>query len=402
MSASRVLVVLGGSQRGERTTSLLCSAGYEIHTVRRVEEAREILLIGEPLMDAVVGSGPGTPRLAALQQSVHDVDVHLSLLILMDDGGSVGSIVYDGKEVMVHGSMEITAALRFCVERTALRRRNRFLEARLSQVAREPEEDRVRETQDIAIFGLAKLVESRDSDTGAHLERMAEYSRILALELSTHPVFGGYINAEYAWDIWRSAPLHDIGKVGVPDAILLKPGKLDREEWAVMQAHSVIGGDTLREIETRLHYRSFLQMGRDIAYCHHEKWNGEGYPFGLCGEEIPLSARIVALADVYDALTSKRPYKEPFSHEKATSIVLEGRGSHFDPVICDAFVRVQDAFIAVATRHPQHVVEPHEGLGDVHKLEVARYRRRGRRLQALWRLVEEQVSGETRVTPGVP
>jgi response regulator RpfG family c-di-GMP phosphodiesterase len=402
MSTQRVLVVLGGDQATERTTNLIRGAGYELHVVRRVEEAREILLIGEPLMDAVVCAGLPVPKLAAMQQAVNDVEVHLSLLILMDEPSTVTSILYDSEEVLVRGSMEVTAALRFCIERTALRRRNRFLEARLSQVAREPVEERIRETQDVAIFGLAKLVESRDSDTGAHLERMAEYSRILAQELRNHPVFGGYVDQEYVWDIWRSAPLHDIGKVGVPDAILLKPGKLDADEWAVMQTHSVVGGDTLREIESRLHYRSFLQMGRDIAYCHHEKWSGEGYPFGLRGEEIPLSARIVALADVYDALTSKRPYKEPFSHEKATSIVLEGRASHFDPVICDTFLRVQDAFIAVATRHPQHVVEPHEGLRDVHKLEVARYRRKGRRMKALWQLVEGQVTGERQAAPGVP
>jgi len=392
MSAKHVLVVLGKGQGVDRTPSLLRGAGYELHTVRKVEEAREILLIGEPLMDAVVGAGVHASRLAAMRQAVQDVDVDLSLLLLMDEPDIVDSIVYDEEEVRIRGAMDVTAALRFCIERTALRRRNRFLEARLAQVAREPEEDRVRETQDAAIFGLAKLVESRDSDTGDHLERMAEYSRILASELRTHPVFGGYVNAEYTWDIWRSAPLHDIGKVGVPDSILLKPGKLDDEEWKVMRTHSVVGGDTLREIESRLHYRSFLQMGRDIAYCHHEKWNGEGYPFGLVGEEIPLSARIVALADVYDALTSKRPYKEPFSHEKATSIVLEGRDSHFDPAVCDAFLRVQDAFVAVATRHPQHMVEPHEGLRDVHRLEIARYRRKGRRLQALWRLVEEQTA----------
>lgn len=187
------------------------------------------------------------------------------------------------------------------------------------------------------IMGLAKLAEYRDEDTGSHLERMREYCRIIAEKLSKHPDFIGYIKEEYIEDLYQSAILHDIGKVAISDSVLLKPGKLSAEEFEVIKKHPVIGGDAIKNIEARINVQSFLTLGREIAYYHHEKWDGTGYPYGLKDNEIPLSARIVALADVYDALTSERPYKKAFSHEKAKQIILEGKGSHFDPVIVEAF-----------------------------------------------------------------
>jgi len=194
------------------------------------------------------------------------------------------------------------------------------------------------------ILGLAKLAECRDEDTGTHLERIGEYCRILAGYLAGLPQYEGYITEAYIADLYQSAILHDIGKVGVPDAVLLKPGKLTAEEFEVIKQHAVIGGDAIRNVEERIDIQSFLTLGKEIAYHHHEKWNGTGYPDGLEGEAIPLSARIVSLADVYDALTSERPYKAAFSHEKARAIIVEGRGSHFDPVIVDAFLAVERQF----------------------------------------------------------
>ncbi len=194
------------------------------------------------------------------------------------------------------------------------------------------------------ILGLAKLAEYRDEDTGAHLERIREYTRILAEELSRTSKYKEYINQEYIGDIYFSSILHDIGKVGIPDSILLKPAGLSKEEFEVIKRHSVIGGDVLSQVNAKVRGQSFLTIGTQIAYFHHEKWDGSGYPKGLKGEEIPLSARIVSLADVYDALTSKRIYKEAYSHDKALKIIEREAGKHFDPDVVEAFLANQDRF----------------------------------------------------------
>jgi len=188
------------------------------------------------------------------------------------------------------------------------------------------------------ILGLAKLAEYRDEATGAHLERIREYAIILTRELAQKPHYKGYITTQYINDIYFSSILHDIGKVGIPDSILLKPGMLSKEEFEVIKRHSTIGGDVLKQVSAKIKGRSFLTIGMHIAYFHHEKWNGTGYPNGLKKDAIPLSARIVALADVYDALTSIRSYKEAFSHEKAKEIIISESGKHFDPEIVDAFL----------------------------------------------------------------
>ena len=194
------------------------------------------------------------------------------------------------------------------------------------------------------ILGLAKLAEYRDEGTGTHLERIREYAKILAAELVRNPKYRKIITPEYIDDIYQSSILHDIGKVGIPDAILLKPGKLTDEELAVIKRHTQLGGDAIKAIEAQIEGRSFLKMGKEIAYNHHEKWDGSGYPRGLKGENIPLSARIVALADVYDALTTERFYKPAYSHQKSKQIIIDLKARHFDPAIVDAFLRLEDHF----------------------------------------------------------
>ena len=206
------------------------------------------------------------------------------------------------------------------------------------------------------ILGLAKLSEYRDEGTGKHLERIREYSRVIAEKMADLPKYKGYITEEYTEDIFRSSILHDIGKVGIPDSILLKPEELTQEEFEVIKTHTILGGDALNEIDARIEGKSFLTLGKEIAYYHHEKWDGTGYPKGLKGEEIPLSARMVALADVYDALTSKRLYKDAFSHEKARDIILKLSGTHFDPEIVDTFRLVEDDFRRI--RKELHGGEP--------------------------------------------
>ncbi|MDF2540342.1 MAG: metal dependent phosphohydrolase [Herbinix sp.] len=195
-----------------------------------------------------------------------------------------------------------------------------------------------------SILALAKMAEARDEDTGEHLDRMKIYSRVIAELLYEKNLFADEINAEYIDKIERFSPLHDIGKVGIRDGILLKPGKLTKEEFQEMKHHALYGAEVLRSAEMNIMKRgkSLFLLGIEIAEDHHEKWDGSGYPYGKKGNEIALSARIVALADVFDALTSRRPYKEPFSFEKSFDIIREGMGKHFDPVIAGVFLENED------------------------------------------------------------
>ncbi len=195
----------------------------------------------------------------------------------------------------------------------------------------------IQRARTVAIMGLAKLAEYRDNDTGSHLERIREYVRILAEGLRKTEKYSNYITPEYITDLYNSSILHDIGKVSTPDAILMKPGKLTFEEFEVIKQHTIVGGNALKAADTRVGDQSFLTLGRQIAYYHHESWNGKGYPEGIKGKDIPLSARIVALADVYDALTSPRVYKEAYSHEKAADIIFSEKEIKFDPDIVDIF-----------------------------------------------------------------
>lgn len=192
------------------------------------------------------------------------------------------------------------------------------------------------------IFGLAKLAEARDSDTGRHLERIQILCRRFSEELRKNPRFADQIDDQFCDMIFHASPLHDIGKVAIEDCILLKPGKLTAEEFEKMKLHTIIGASTLEEVQNRFPNNDFLNMGIQIARWHHEKWNGSGYPDGLNGEMIPLCARIMAIVDVYDAVRSKRVYKDPIPHEEACKIILRERGTHFDPAIIDVFVQLQD------------------------------------------------------------
>lgn len=206
------------------------------------------------------------------------------------------------------------------------------------------------ESRDLLIFSLAKLAEWRDSETGAHLERMREYSRMLAHQLSLTPKYRDVIDADYIRTIFITSPLHDIGKVGIPDQILLKPGRLTPEEYDVMKQHAMIGCNTLDAALQGHPSAGYLRLARDIARSHHERYDGTGYPDGLAGEDIPLCGRIVAVADVYDALTTKRVYKDAFPHETAREIILEGSGAHFDPDVVQAFLDREQDFIDVKER----------------------------------------------------
>jgi len=206
------------------------------------------------------------------------------------------------------------------------------------------------ETRDVAIFAMAKLAESRDPETGAHLERVRGYSRVLAQHLAGVERFQQEITPEFARLIYLTSPLHDIGKVGIPDVVLLKPGRLSDREFEIMKYHTTLGAQTLDAALRQFPGVKFLQMGRDIAASHHERFDGSGYPDGLKGDEIPLCGRIVALADVYDALTSKRVYKAAFAHDVARSMILTDAGTHFDPAIVDAFIQNENRFESIRSK----------------------------------------------------
>ena len=227
-----------------------------------------------------------------------------------------------------------------------LRDKNEFLELQVERRTRE-----VSAIQDVTILAMASLAETRDSDTGNHILRTQHYVKALALQLRQHPRFRAFLTESYIALLFKSAPLHDIGKVGIPDRILLKPGRLTPEEFEVMKTHTTLGCEAIMHAERALGTQvEFLTLAKEIAYSHQEKWDGSGYPQGLAGDAIPLSARLMALADVYDALIARRVYKAPMTHEQAVEIIRAGRGSHFDPDITDAFLVILDTFQAIAQR----------------------------------------------------
>lgn len=203
-------------------------------------------------------------------------------------------------------------------------------------------------TQDVTIYSLANLAETRDNETGGHIRRTQYYVKVLSETLRKHEKFRDILDDATIELIYKSAPLHDIGKVGVPDTILLKPAKLTSDEFEIMKKHTVYGRDALLKAEAGLGSNSFLRFAREIAYTHHEKWNGTGYPVALREEEIPVSGRIMAIADVYDALISKRVYKESMTHTRAREIITEGKGTHFDPIMVEAFLEIEEDFRQIA------------------------------------------------------
>jgi putative two-component system response regulator len=217
-------------------------------------------------------------------------------------------------------------------------------------------QDQIIVAQSATITAFCALAEARDNETGNHIKRTQNFVRCLAEELRKHPRHEDLLSSEYISLLYQSAPLHDIGKVAIPDHILLKPGPLTAEEWVTMRKHTTYGAEAIAAAEAHLegHGESFLRIAREISLYHHEKWDGSGYPHALEGEAIPLSARLMAVADVYDALTTRRVYKPPFPHEQAVSMITEGCGKHFDPLVIDVFLTIQDDFQAIAQQFADH------------------------------------------------
>ncbi len=265
-------------------------------------------------------------RIIPRDGSVHWVQVHI-LTEFNDEGIPLRS----------YGTLQDITAMKEAEDK--LEQYSKHLEDMVAAKVKETSE-----AQMATIFALVKFAESRDDETGAHIERTASFCRLLAEKARALPQYAKLITDEYLTAIYRASPLHDIGKVGISDLILLKPGKLTPEEFAIMKTHVEIGYQTLKSVDKRYMNNAFIQMGLDITRYHHEKWDGSGYLAELKGEQIPLSARIMALSDVYDALRSKRVYKPAYPHEKCLEIIQEGREKHFDPVLTDLFLEYHTEF----------------------------------------------------------
>ena len=283
------------------------------------------------------------------QDSTKDIPIiFLTAKVQEDDetkGLALGAVDYITKPISPAILKErVKNHLLLKASRDLMERQNEILEERVIERT-----NQLAELQDVAMVAMGALAESRDPETGNHIRRTQHYVRVLAEALSKMPLYKQQLTPEVITAMYKSAPLHDIGKVGIADNILLKPGKLTEEEFEIMKKHAAYGRDAIVAAEKSIEVAdNFLTFAKEIAYSHHEKWDGTGYPEGLVAEDIPLSARLMAIADVYDALISSRVYKPAFSHEKAVAIIAEGRANHFDPSMVDCFLTITDEFNAIA------------------------------------------------------
>ncbi len=259
--------------------------------------------------------------------------------------GAVDYITKPINPVILMARVQTHLALKHA--RSSLEKQNDILEGQVRQRTKQLET-----LQDAIIIAMASLAETRDNETGHHIRRTQYYVRELAQHLALNPCYAPQLDPKTIDLIYKTAPLHDIGKVGVPDRILLKPGRLTPEEFDEMKRHTIYGRNTILAAEKTMGMQiDFLVTARDIAYFHHEKWDGSGYPEGISGEDIPVCARLMAIADVYDALISRRPYKEPIPHEEAIDIIVKGSGTHFDPDVIKALLEVKDEFAYIAEKY---------------------------------------------------
>ena len=340
---------------------------YQVKVANNGEKALRIAGGDNPpdlvLLDIMMPGMDGHEVCRRLKQD--QATAHIPVIFLtaradaMDEeaGLALGAVDYITKPISpaillarVHAQLQLKASADF------LRDQNSFLER---EVARRTCD--LQAIQDVTIHAMASLAETRDNETGNHIRRTQHYVRVLAEALAGQPRFAAQLDAQRIDMMCKSAPLHDIGKVGIPDHILLKPGRLTAEEFEIMKTHTTLGRDAIDHAEAQLGMPlEFLACAKEIAYSHQEKWDGSGYPQGLAGDAIPLSARLMALADVYDALISRRVYKEPYPHEEAMRIITEGRGAHFDPDLVDAFLVIHDQFREIAARFMDvdHDLEP--------------------------------------------
>lgn len=333
------------------------------YRVRAANSGRRALQIahGKPppdliLLDVMMPEMDGYEVLTKLRADPATRNIPVIFVTAMDatedeeHGLNCGAVDYITKPVR---PLIVLARVRTQLEakqaRDFLRDQNSFLEA---EVARRMSENQL--IQQVSIHALARLAETRDPETGNHLRRTQEYVRTLANGLKNHPRFIAYLDTKTIDELAKSAPLHDIGKVGIPDHILLKPGKLTGEEWEIMKTHAELGSNAIAQAEADADKPvEFLTIAKEIAHYHHEKWDGSGYPTGLAGDAIPISARLMALADVFDALICRRAYKPPMPFENAYAIIVEGSGQHFDPDVVATFIAKCETFRSIAKTYAE-------------------------------------------------
>ncbi|MBC3889545.1 response regulator [Acetobacterium paludosum] len=335
---------------------------YELSVAMDGESALEIVNMEWPdliLLDIMMPGMSGYEVCEKLKKNPATAAIPIIFLTAMTDiesktrGFEAGAVDYITKPFeILEVKARVQTHLYITIARNELARQNEILEKRVAERTRE-----LCLTQEITIEAMASLAEYRDPDMGGHIERTKNYVRILAEKLSTYEKYKTILNDEIIQIFYKSAPLHDIGKIGIKDDILLKPGKLTHEEFAEMKQHTIIGYEALRIASLKLGENSFLKHAMEFSKYHHEKWDGSGYPDGLSGYDIPLAGRIMAIADVYDALISKRVYKPPFTHKKAVEIIKEGSDSHFEPLMVAAFEEVQELLRQIAIKYADYPEE---------------------------------------------
>ncbi len=305
------------------------------------------------LLDVVMPGLDGYQTCERLKSDPETTDIPVIFLTSRDEvddeevGFNLGAVDYIAKPIApLIVLARISTHLALSRVRGLLKDQNQYLEHLVEERTRE-----LMQTQDAILIAMASLAETRDNETGNHIRRTQHYVAQLAMALQSHERFSDFLTNDVVTLLYKTAALHDIGKVGVPDSILLKPGKLTPEEFEVMKQHTIYGRDAILAVEANLGSSTrFLSMAREIAYSHQEKWDGSGYPQGLSGDNIPIAGRLMAVADVYDALISVRHYKRAYSHTETIEVMKKGRGSHFDPDILDAFLGIEDEFRVIAER----------------------------------------------------
>jgi len=351
----QILVVDDTPENLRLLSEMLKARGFQVRPVTGGKAALRAAVAEAPdlvLLDVTMPEMDGFEVCRAFQNDSALKDIPILFISALSDSDSklkafqAGGVDYVTKPFQID---EVQARVKTHLRLRQLQREaeahTRELEQRVDDQVRE-----ISDSQVAAIVALAKLAESRDDDTGHHIERVQDYCRALAESLFHTKALDGAVSAVFVEEIFHSSALHDIGKVGIPDSVLLKPGKLTAEEFELMKTHSVIGADTLERARKQYPRNSFINMGISIARSHHERWDGNGYPDRLAGEAIPLPARIMSIADVYDALRSRRPYKEPFTHEKSRDIIVSGKGTQFDPSMVEAFLAIEEQFRGIRDR----------------------------------------------------
>jgi putative two-component system response regulator len=357
-SSQTTLLIVDDAVENLTVLNALLSPHYQIRVATTGEKALRIAA-SEPrpdliLLDVMMPGMDGYQVFDQLRADVGTRQIPVIFVTAMDtseaelralDAGAVDFITKPMVPAIVLARVRTQLELKQA--RDWLANQNKILEAEIASRMRENEI-----TQEVSIRALAHLAETRDPETGDHILRTQSYVRELALRLRDHPRFAATLNDRYIDLLHRSAPLHDIGKVGIPDQILRKPGPLTEGEWEIMKTHAKLGAEAIELAERDAAQPvAFLALAKEIAHWHHERWDGGGYPDGLLGEAIPVSARLMAVADVFDALISRRVYKPAMPYAQARGIIVLGRGRHFDPDVADAFLDDFEVFSTIAGQY---------------------------------------------------